>query len=276
MEAEQVRLHWQDWARRFKTDLRATTKSPTAKRLELAAISRAFERFEFGRGSRPRVLEVGCGNGINCLALAQRYPGIDFVGMDYVPEMIELAEENLAAEGGQLALQFHVGDLRKLPSLAFLGSGFDCILSNRCLINLAGHDEQLHAVRDLLGFLTDDGHLLLIENSQQNHARQNDCREKLGLPRRSPAEFNVFIDECRFWSDLEEHAELAWTEDFMDLHDLLLYVLLPAANDGVIDYEHPLVELTTQLSLANPPMALTEGIGQNRLFVLRKKLPLRR
>ena len=62
-----------------------------------------------------------------------------------------------------------------------------------------------HSVNYLLSNLPrlDDGLLLMIENSQQAFARQNACRESLGLPSRSPSEFNHFLDEARILPELE-------------------------------------------------------------------------
>ena len=64
------RAHWDDWASTYGADLRATTKCHSIKRLELEAISRRID----ARGGGPRtLLEVGCGNGYNGLALANRH-----------------------------------------------------------------------------------------------------------------------------------------------------------------------------------------------------------
>jgi len=93
MDASQIHDHWTDWATRYGTDLRATTKSPTAKVLELDALSRHLRAILAGRKSA-NVLEVGCGNGINCLALAQALPQARFDGVDYVREMVAAAVQS--------------------------------------------------------------------------------------------------------------------------------------------------------------------------------------
>ncbi len=60
MQKERNLQHWNDWAQKFGTDLRSTTKCQSIKQLEIAALSRKIA----GLDKEPlRVLEVGCGNG---------------------------------------------------------------------------------------------------------------------------------------------------------------------------------------------------------------------
>jgi tRNA G46 methylase TrmB len=73
------RAHWEDWASTYGSDLRATTKCHSIKRLELDAISRRID----GLGGTCSMLEVGCGNGYNGLALANRHPELRYLGLDF-------------------------------------------------------------------------------------------------------------------------------------------------------------------------------------------------
>jgi SAM-dependent methyltransferase len=270
MDPARVKEHWRDWARRFETDVRATTKARSAKVLEIAALARVLESLELPDDREVEVLEVGCGNGHNCLSLARELPRFSFTGVDYVEEMVALAEESYRSSGEDLKLCYRVGDVRRLDGVPGLLPEYDVVLSVRCLINLASVEEQVAALRSLAVRLKPDGRLVLIENSVQTHAAQNDYRELLGLPRRTPAEFNVFLDETKVFPAVAGELELCAVEDFMSLHDLLLYVLIPATNGGEIDYEHPLVEAATALSLAGVASDRFGRIGQNRLFVLRR------
>jgi methyltransferase-like protein len=64
----------------------------------LAAIGRLFG-LETRDPSQARVLELGCGTGINCLAMAQLYPEAEFVGVDASGRQIEQGQEALLASG---------------------------------------------------------------------------------------------------------------------------------------------------------------------------------
>jgi SAM-dependent methyltransferase len=63
-----------------------------------AAIGRLFG-LQASEPSGARVLELGCGCGTNTLALAQLFPAAQFVGIDYSPRQIAMAEEARTAAG---------------------------------------------------------------------------------------------------------------------------------------------------------------------------------
>lgn len=88
-----------------------------------------------------RVLDVGCGGGLDSLvAAAAVQPDGDVVGVDVTPEMIERADEASAA-APWARVRFLVADAEKLP----LDDGsFDVALSNGCL-NLSTRKRELLA-----------------------------------------------------------------------------------------------------------------------------------
>ena len=61
---------------------------------------------------RCRVLELGCGEGMNLLPLAERFPSSEFVGFDFSRRQIEVAESARAASGIGNA-RFVCSDLRE-------------------------------------------------------------------------------------------------------------------------------------------------------------------
>ncbi len=78
------------------------------------------EAVELRAGSS--VLDVACGNGNATLAAARRFCHV--TGVDYVPALLERAEERAAAE--RLAIDFVEADAEELP---FPDGGFDYVLS---------------------------------------------------------------------------------------------------------------------------------------------------
>ena len=63
---------------------------------------------------RCRVLELGCGDGTNLIAMACACPGSEFLGVDLAPTAVERGRQTIAALGlGNVAL--HTLDLRRLP-----------------------------------------------------------------------------------------------------------------------------------------------------------------
>lgn len=272
MDKTDIHQHWTDWASTFGTALRATTKTWTAKAIEVDALTRRITGL-LGPAASGRVLEVGCGNGVNCIELAGRFPGLAFDGIDYVQEMVEAAKQNAAASPAAARLRFQQGDALAIDGHPGLDGLYDIVFTDRCLINLNTPDLQEKAIAALSRRLKPGGHLLMIENSRQTYDEQNRCRTLLGLPPRVPASFNLFFDEARIRPHLAALGlELLDVEDFISLHDIVLYALVPAINGGEVDYGHPLVEAATKLSIAlsaDRPGAFG-AFGQNRLFVARR------
>jgi len=275
LRQHEVRAHWERAAAQHGGELPATTKTDTAKRLEIDALARALAARGIAERSDAEVLEVGCGNGHNLRALAARFPKLRFTGVDYVAGMIAAAEGWRAASPDAGRLAFHTGDALELASLPALRAHYDAVLTDRCLINLGTTPRQQRALLEIGAKLAPGGWLFAIENSLRSYALQNDCRERVGLPRRTPAAFNCFLDEDALFPAVAEALELVAIDDFISLHDLALYVLVPASNGGVVDYAHPLVEIATRLELAMPDeLRGAFGLfGQNRLYSLRRREP---
>lgn len=76
--------------------------------------------------SAARILEIGCGSGLNLIPLAIRWPGSEFLGIDLSAASIRTARE-LAAAAGVYNLRFEVADLRDFDPGAGL---FDWIIAH--------------------------------------------------------------------------------------------------------------------------------------------------
>lgn len=63
-----------------------------------------------GEGTEVRVLDVGCGLGEDCHALAQILPDAHFVGVDISPAAIELCQSRACAN-----MEYLCGALQELP-----------------------------------------------------------------------------------------------------------------------------------------------------------------
>lgn len=271
MNLQDIQQHWQNWARSYGKDLRATTKGRTAKMIEIAAIGRVVERArqEFGRPLR--ILEVGCGNGFNCSWVAQTFSDCQVIGLDYIPEMIDAARLRQAEDGiDDTRLSYLVGNAVELDNVS---GPFDLIFTDRCLINLNSWDLQSQAYRLMAKLLGPRGYLATIENSTEARARQNDLRLVNGLSDRPIDSFNTFIADGRFEALAREiDLQVVATRNISSLHDLLLYVLLPMTNGGIVDYDNPLIEASAKLNIdLLEKFDLDLGpIGQNRLVLCQK------
>src|SRR2546423_8265641 len=169
MKLEDNLSHWDSWARNFGTELRATTKCKTIKRLEIDALGRMLSAS--ATTSPSKILEIGCGNGINGFALTTIVEGIHYIGIDFSANMVEnaiLAKEDLIAKGKNESarMAFAVCDARYLSvpfdidsnKPHFIGSEvrrilpireFDAVFTDRMLINLASAEEQLEVMHNI-------------------------------------------------------------------------------------------------------------------------------
>lgn len=107
-----------------------------------------------------RVLDVGCGSGRVCLALAQAFPRAEIVGID--PDAESIRRARAAAPG----IQFEVatsGDLQRNP-------GFDLITLCDALHDLAA---PLQTLREIRALLKPDGALFIVEPKAADRLEDN-------------------------------------------------------------------------------------------------------
>lgn len=87
-----------------------------------------------------RVLDLGCGSGRACIALARR--GWCCTGVDIVPEAIALAEERATSAGITHRITFHVASVAHLD---VLHPSYDLAIDVGCLHSLSDADAQSYA-----------------------------------------------------------------------------------------------------------------------------------
>jgi len=273
MDLPEIKQHWVNCALSEETDLKATTKTPTIKRLEVQALHSAIKKTGISQGKPSHILEVGCGNGYNCLALSELLPYVKFLGVDYVPLMVKNAKKLKFANPKKYTnVEFCIVDVLHLDEAPAVDGEYPIVFTDRCLINLNKIDLQLKAFDQLSKKVQAGGYFIMIENTLQNYEKQNNCREAVGLPRRKPSQHNLFIDEDVFLRHAKKTMDLVYIDDFGSLHDIVLYILIPMMNKGQIDYNHPLLQAATELSLSMSHQRddLFGRLGQNRLFLFQK------
>lgn len=273
MQNKAVFEHWTNWAEAYGSALSATTKTPTVKFLELDAFTRRFQTI-LG-DTKANILEVGCDVGINAIPLAKHFPDYSFDGVTAEASALAAAEQTLAGENAavQNRVRFFQGEGVTLDAIDGLRDTYDLIFTDRHVINVKPLENQQRVIAQMAAKLAPGGTLLMIENSIDTFAQQNQCREVMGLPPRQHADYNLFFEDAVLQTYLPQVGlELIDIEDFISLHDLLLYVLVPATNGGTVDYDHPIVKAAATLTRAisaTKPSAFSH-FGQNRLYCCRK------
>jgi ubiquinone/menaquinone biosynthesis C-methylase UbiE len=93
----------------------------------------------------PRILDVGCGPGMQTVELLRRSAGV-VVALDILPEMIERVRARAESAGVSARLETIVQDMKEM---AFPASSFDVIWSEGAIYNL-GFEEGLLKFRELV------------------------------------------------------------------------------------------------------------------------------
>lgn len=269
MEMDEIKSHWTELAKTKGDELGATTRTETIKKLEIDAFSRWIKRKDDGW---KEILEIGCGNGTNCIGLSKLFPDINFYGLDYVEEMVAKAREHAIDIPN---VTFGVDDVTILESEIVSMKKFNAIITDRCLINLNTVDLQKKGLSKIFEHIVDGGFCFMIENSTSSYENQNELRSYVGLERRNPAEFNLFLDDDIIFDYLQNELSVSIEaiDNFASLHDLMLYVIEPLSNEGKISYESDSVNIVTEFLLKCGDEGINRfgEFGQNRLYVLRKE-----
>jgi 2-polyprenyl-3-methyl-5-hydroxy-6-metoxy-1,4-benzoquinol methylase len=124
----------------------------------MKSVPQAAERLRAGG----RALDVGCGSGRVCIALAKAFPTAEIIGVD--PDAQSIHRAKAAARG--LSIQFTIGEVRSIEN----ASGFDLITLCDALHDLAEPVETLEEIRALL---KPDGTLFIVEPKAADRLEDN-------------------------------------------------------------------------------------------------------
>lgn len=268
LDTGEVKTHWEEWAKKFGTNLRATTKNKYAKKIELHALGDSINSLNLKNNSK--ILEIGCGNGHNIFFLAKTFPKLFFHGIDYVKEMIISAKEISKKESSK-NISFQQMDVFDINEI---NQSFDLIFSVRCLINLGDSDKQKFALSKLMQQVKGNGYFIFVENTEENHSKLNQLRKLSNQEIRPQAKFNHFLKKNEVIEHMQTNGfELVLSESISSLHDLLLYVVNPLNKNGEIDYDDELIEVAADLdiSMRRNEIKMLRDIGQNHLYIFQNK-----
>ena len=172
MNLEQVRDYWQEAGRKLSLSANTTptNRDPYLGRLEEEYILRHLEKDQ-------TVLEFGCGDGSHTVEYAR---SVEFLsGLDVAENLLALASRRAEA-AGMHNVDFVVGSILEAGK-HFPPDSMDCVISQRCLINLPTWGHQREAIQQIHDVLRPGGLLLLTEGFQEELENLNRLRESVGL-----------------------------------------------------------------------------------------------
>jgi tRNA (uracil-5-)-methyltransferase TRM9 len=145
--------------------------SDTRMRLQ-PGVHRILERLQPSKS----VLDLGCGNGYLASQLAQKNPGVTYIGLDNSPGLLERAR---TACGGLQNISFHLADLASPTWEAALAAApeahanraFDAILAFAVLHHIPGTRARASLLRKIRSFIQPDGEFIHSEWQFLNNPR---------------------------------------------------------------------------------------------------------
>jgi SAM-dependent methyltransferase len=112
-----------------------------------------------------QVADVGCGLGTSTILMAQEYPKSMFVGFDYHPQSIEMAQQAAVRAGVSQRVKFEIAKAKDYP-----GKRYQLVTFFDCLHDMGDPDG---AARHVLGSLDANGVWMIVEPFAHDRLEDN-------------------------------------------------------------------------------------------------------
>tara|TARA_B110000046_G_scaffold29575_1_gene31121 strand:- start:5488 stop:6252 length:765 start_codon:yes stop_codon:yes gene_type:complete len=231
------------WDNRANLGYKAGSNDEILKTIEVNEIKKYIN-------NNVKVLEIGCGNGITAIELAKSF-NIDILAVDYSPKMIANAKLLLSKESSvnlKNRIKFEVLDVRDFSKIT---EKYDIVISERVLINIDSHEEQLKIINRIYNILSSKGKFIMCESSKQGLEMINIEREKFELPRIEMPWHNNYIDDERLQNDLKKiNLKLSKINHFSSTYYFLsriIYAHYANENKLTLDYNSIINQMSYKL-----------------------------
>lgn len=211
-----VKKHYQKEAEKHGQSLTSTMADLNTRRLEIANILGYLKDGD-------KCLEVGCGNGSGSIEISKAKK-IDLTCVDFSHDLIKLAKKQ-PTKDVKGKIKFQEQDILKLN----VKNKFDCVFTERCVINLLNWDDQKKALKNMSQALKKEGRLILLEAYEDGLKELNRARQEIGLSIVPPAYHNLHLDK-KLVVDYLGTEKLKFIEEnnFLSTHYFGSRVLYPA------------------------------------------------
>lgn len=149
-------------------------------------------------------LEIGCGDAFHTIHYAKKVKRI--FGIDVADSLINIAKKRLQQEPLD-NVNFLVDSVLDIGA-KFEAKKFDCIISQRCLINLPTWEHQKDAITQVHQLLANQGIFLLTEGFQDNLDSLNSVRNMVSLPEIKVVDYNRNLILRDFEQFIEQYFEV--------------------------------------------------------------------
>lgn len=205
MKLEEIKKHWDRAGSEVNEGAKVTptSRDPYLAVLERENICHYLNKTRLG-------LEIGCGDGSHSISYAKSLKHL--IGIDIALSLIRKARERSFSESLQNA-EFLVGSVLNMEAM-FHSRKFDCIISQRCIINLPNWDYQKDVILQCHNLLRSNGLLLITEGFQDELNNLNKIRKSLGLSEIEVVSYNRNLIRKKFDSFVEKYFDIVGTRHY--------------------------------------------------------------
>ena len=174
------------WNKRAKLGFAAGSNDVNIKALEINALESQIPQ-------EGKILDAGCGNGHTIRSIAVKRKNLEMVGFDYSPKMVEESRNLIKKEGIESRVSIIEANLMEINTGKIEQNQFDCVYTQRSLINLDSFDDQIKAIQHLWDLVKIGGKLVLCEAFQDGLDEINKHRAIAGLETISKPWHNTYL-----------------------------------------------------------------------------------
>ena len=252
---DDVHEYWESQAKTHKSSYLATVPDLYSHQKEIQVFKKYLK-------DDIRVLEFGCGNGILSRELSRAYRFQSYVGVDYSSSMVAECQRGVEGDFVGKPPDYHTGNVLTYRPRRPV----DYVLTDRCLINLGNHEQQVKALINIHGCLNEGGTFLMAECSKLSLANLNAARKKYSLPPIPERWHNSYLNEGRLLKDIRSYFTLDTVDSFNSSYFLISRTLNACIDTGEQgpDYLSDINRLASMLPAEGDYAPL-------KLFILKKK-----
>ncbi len=261
MDISQIQEYWEEIGKRsIVSDVTsATTHDYYLGLLEGKNISEFLK-------SDDVVLDIGCGDARHTLQYSMQVARL--FAVDTSPSFVQIAQQRVASHGVK-NMVVSLGSSLDLSG-KFAPSSFDCVISQRCLINLPFWEYQRSAILEILKVLKGGGLLLLTEGFQEGMEHINEARLSVGLPKIIVAPHNRLLKLEEFSSFIKQHFDVVAARDY-GAYFYLSHIFHPLVVwPDSPKHESHLNEVAMRVAQSIPILAMAK-YSYNLFYALRKR-----
>jgi len=261
MKLEDIKRFWEQSGDTFPNDSKIT---PTSRDPYLGLLERS--NILSYLSNEYTCLEIGCGDAFHTIYYARKVKKM--LAIDVADSLIRIAKDRLQQEVMN-NVDLFVGSVLDIEQ-SFKEVVVDCVISQRCLINLPVWEYQKNAIIQVHRLLKDEGLFLLSEGFQDNLDNLNSVRKQLSLSTITVVDYNRNLLIGDFEEFIQQYFEIVDKRHYGPYlffsrvyHPLVVFPENP-------EHDSRLNEVAMHISsvLSMPDL---EKYSYNLFYVLRKK-----